>query len=404
MGYSLNKPRSFHSYRTLKMPALEPQSKVLLTGTKPTKLNPPTHKSNKNNMLAGGSGFLGAWTLKNLLESNLRIRAVVRSRSKADYLLDCLQQHRSNLEFRIVKDITVPGAFDEVFEDGMVQGVIHSASPMPTTNPDEDPDLHIKPAVEGTLSVLRSAAKIGTVKRVEITSSLVAALEPKKAPVTYTEESWNDTAVKTVQERGKGAPPYSKYTASKVLAERSAWEFVKEENTSFDLVTLLPSYIWGVRTFSFLVHLTNVSKPIISETTANIKGSNAYLLDRLKHDRLEKLTAQEALMELRMVDVRDLAVLHVQALLVPAAGGERILASANELTWQRCFDVINQSGIPGMKPIRGYPEKLKGDWKPLIVISREKAKSILGITYRPAEETIKDLVADAIRIGWAQEP
>lgn len=349
------------------MPALEPQSIVLLTG---------------------GSGFLGAWILRTLLESNLRVRAVVRSQSKADYLLDRFHQHRDNLEFKIVQDITVPGAFDEVFEDGSVQGVIHSSSPMPTANPDEDPDLHIRPAVEGTHSILQSAAKANTVKRVVITSSLVAVLEPKKAPVTYTEDSWNNTAVSTVRERGKGAPPYSKYTASKVLAEQSAWEFVKEKGPSFDLVTLLPSYIWG---------------PILSETTVNIKGSNAYLLDRLKQDRLEKLKSQEALMELRMVDVRDLAMLHVQALLVPAAGGERILASANELTWQRCFDMINQSAIPGMKPIPGYAEKLKEDWKPSIIISREKAKNILGAAYRPAEETIRDLVADAIRIGWTQE-
>jgi nucleoside-diphosphate-sugar epimerase len=183
----------------------------------------------------------------------LRVRAVVRSQSKADFFLAQFQAHHSNLEFKIVQDITVPGAFDEAFADGSIQGVIHSASPMPTQDPNDDPDLHIKPAVEGTLGILNSAARVNTVKRIVITSSTVAALEPKRAPVTYTEETWNDTAVNSVKERGKGAAPYSKYTASKVLAERAAWEFVKEKDPSFDLVTLLPSWIWGVCCLSLYV-------------------------------------------------------------------------------------------------------------------------------------------------------
>jgi hypothetical protein len=57
--------------------------------------------------------------------------------------------------------------------------------------------------------------------------------------------------------------------------------------------------------------------------------------------------------------------------------------------------------MPEMEPIQGYPNVLE-DWKPSIIMSREKAQNILGITYRPAEETIRDLVTDAIRIGWTQ--
>ncbi|CAG8610663.1 5168_t:CDS:2, partial [Acaulospora colombiana] len=169
---------------------------------------------------------------------------------------------------------------------------------------------------------------------------------------------------------------------SKVLAEQSAWEFVKEKKPSFDL-------------------------PIISETTINIGGSNAFLLNEIKKDRLEKLTREFALTEFRMIDVRDLAGQHVQALLIPAAGGERFLTSSYEMTWQRplnslfLVDIINQSAIPGIEPIKGYPEALK-DWQPSTIVPREKVKGILGTRYRPAEETIKDTVGDAVSIGWAQ--
>ncbi|CAG8683207.1 15723_t:CDS:1, partial [Acaulospora colombiana] len=163
------------------MPALEPQSKVLLTGMCHIISQLPSHKIDK---FIGGSGFIGAWILKTLLESNLHVRAVVRSQPKADFLLERFQEHRDKLEFTIIEDITTPDAFDAAFEDGTVQGVIHAASPRPTMNPEDDPDVLIKPAVEGTLGILKSAAKFDTVKRVVITSTIFNALVPNEPTTT----------------------------------------------------------------------------------------------------------------------------------------------------------------------------------------------------------------------------
>jgi nucleoside-diphosphate-sugar epimerase len=48
------------------------------------------------------------------------------------------------------------------------------------------------------------------------------------------------------EEMGKDTPINALYTASKTLAEQAAWKFMEEKNPAFDLVTILPSWIWGV--------------------------------------------------------------------------------------------------------------------------------------------------------------
>jgi hypothetical protein len=62
------------------------------------------------------------------------------------------------------------------------------------------------------------------------------------------QDVWNNPALKIVEEQGKEAPLFIKYTASKTLAEQAAWQLIRDNNPRFDLVTVLPSYIWGVRT------------------------------------------------------------------------------------------------------------------------------------------------------------
>jgi nucleoside-diphosphate-sugar epimerase len=112
----------------------------------------------------------------------------------------------------------------------------------------------INPAVRGTTAVLNSVLKHGgsTVKRVVFTSSAVAVFEATGVPRVYTESDWNNHAVETVKTKGSEAGPFLIYCASKVLAERAAWDFVAAHKSeiSWDLVALNPPWIFGV-SFSF---------------------------------------------------------------------------------------------------------------------------------------------------------
>ncbi|KAG8769042.1 methylglyoxal reductase (NADPH-dependent) gre2 [Serendipita sp. 397] len=344
------------------MPAILPKSKVLLTG---------------------GSGFLGTWIIKTLLTQSpsFHVRAAVRSQQKAELLKKLFKDHSDNLELVLFDDISSPGALDEAVHG--VQGIIHSASPLPSTNPDDDPQLHIKPAVEGTLSLLKSAASSESVKRVVITASMASALEKTRcAP-----DTWSNNAIRAVEQRGKKAPPAAKYAASKALAEKKAWEFMNERKPDFDLVTLLPSYIWG---------------PVLNKGSGpEITGSNAYLLNPLKHPALTTRSPTQNAAEVHFVDVRDVAGLHVKALTTPEAGNERILVSAPFISWQHILNHLNRSTIDGLKVPEGNPSSVE-KWKPAVVMSREKSEKILGFAPRPFGETIDDAVASALQLGWKQ--
>ena len=126
----------------------------------------------------------------------------------------------------------------------------------------------IIPAVRGTTSILNSALKHGsTVKRVVLTSSIVAVIEATTVPRVFNESNWNDAAIEAVKTKGSAVPPFTVYMASKTLAEKAAWEFVATHGSeiSWDLVALNPSWIFGVSHFfslSLLLQLT--SPPIFS--------------------------------------------------------------------------------------------------------------------------------------------
>jgi nucleoside-diphosphate-sugar epimerase len=146
--------------------------------------------------------------------------------------------------------------------------------------------------------------------------------------------------VETTKKLGRTTPPFVKYAASKTLAEQAAWKFVEENIPSFDIVTLLPTFVWGVSIHysgSFYIVLTNrltSLQQILSETTAEIKGSNNRLLGSLKKDYLETLSDEQLLEERLPVDSRDAAKFHVEALLNSLAGGRRIILAGENITVQ----------------------------------------------------------------------
>ena len=140
-------------------------------------------------------------------------------------------------------DVGQEEAFVEHVKD--VDAIAHTASPfhMRAIEPEE----LIKPAVEGTLSVLKAAAAHGRgVKRVIVLSSTAAVVRDKPNGV-LDESSWNEDAIAEVNEKGREATPGGKYRASKTLAERAAWEWygARKAELSWDLIALNPPFVFG---------------------------------------------------------------------------------------------------------------------------------------------------------------
>ena len=186
-------------------------------------------------LVTGGSGFVGGHVILQLLEAGHTVRTTVRSLSKEAAVRATLEKGgATNL------DKLTFFAADLEKDDGWAAAVAgceyvqHVASPFPIAQPKDEMEL-IRPAVEGTLRVLRAARDAG-VKRVVQTSSFAAiGYGHGQSDKEYDERDWTNVDGPAVQ-------PYMK---SKTLAERAAWDFVEREGNGMELAVVNPVGIFG---------------------------------------------------------------------------------------------------------------------------------------------------------------
>ena len=119
-------------------------------------------------LITGATGFIGSQVALRALQAGYRVRLAIRREEQADKLRRIFAEYEKQLEFVIVPDITVPGCFDEALQG--VEYVLHLASPLPKPGSD---DL-VTPAKGGTITILESAAKVSSVKKVVVTGSVLS--------------------------------------------------------------------------------------------------------------------------------------------------------------------------------------------------------------------------------------
>ncbi|KAI0653486.1 hypothetical protein C8Q70DRAFT_927625, partial [Cubamyces menziesii] len=201
--------------------------------------------------------------------------------------------------------------------------------------------------------------------------------------LNYAEDVWNDDAVRIVAEQGRKAPGDVKYMASKTLAERAAWEFMREHKDAvkFDLCTILPSWSMGVS-----IPSNDPSSP------AEMGSTPRYLYDQLF---AVPAPAQREPPCFNYVDVHDAVEMHVRALEVEAAGGERFIASSHVCSWQDWRTAL--SVLPKLD--KGDP-KATESCPPHPTCSNEKAQRLLGMKFRTVPETFKEVYEYFDARGW----
>ncbi|TFK63060.1 NAD(P)-binding protein [Pluteus cervinus] len=357
-------------------------------------------------LVTGANGYIATWVVYNLLHKGFSVRATVRSAEKGKHFAEQTWSKpfvdQGKLEVVVVSDITKDDAFDDAVKG--VDAIEHTASPF-HFNAVEPQEL-IGPAVNGTLNILQSALKYGSsVKRVVITGSCASILEILPVPKSFSELDWNEQSIKEVEEQGSKASAASKYRASKILAERAAWEWFEKHKSQigWDLVVLNPPYVFGPP-------LHPVASPKDLGTSA-ADFHNTILVPGSKSN--EVLRSQSS----SFIDVRDLGEGHARALLKDGIGGERIIISTAPFTWQEWLDVAN-SLTPS--PIPSHPVLAKGapygeSDQPIhfVVYNTAKAARLLhigpgeapeGVTdwyqSKSMKELAREVLEDAEKRGW----
>ena len=213
--------------------------------------------SNDVVFVTGANGFVGLATLIRLLKDGHVVRGAVRTEAKAEAVLAHPEIRALNrggqLTFRIVPDITTAGAYDAAVA-GATQA-IHIASPLASgketgTIPADQHEAHfVRPAVEGTLNLLRAAARSGTVHRVVITSSFVALAPLEEIEGAHTRgrplAAGDRVADPVAVAKGPFRSEFEAYAASKVAALHAAENWLRHNNPPFDVVHLHPGFVLG---------------------------------------------------------------------------------------------------------------------------------------------------------------
>jgi nucleoside-diphosphate-sugar epimerase len=331
-------------------------------------------------LVTGGSGFLGGWCVIELLRRGYTVRTTVRSLAR-----------ESEVRAAVGSEVD-PGdrlsvlAADLSSDDGWPEAVagcdyvLHVASPFPPAQP-KDPDELIVPAREGTLRVLRAGLDAGA-KRVVVTSSVAAIrLAEGAASRPLDERDWTDP----------DSPGLTPYVRSKTIAERAAWDLVRERGEEDRLAVVNPAAIIG---------------PTLSDDLS-------YSLQTVQ--RLLNGTPGAPKLGFTLVDVRDVADLEIRAMTAPEAGGERFIA-ATQFMWMAEIGAVlrDRLGDAASKvPTRTLPNFLVrgmalfdpgirsvvGGLGKRTELSSEKARTSLGWAPRPIEDTIAETGQSMLRHG-----
>jgi nucleoside-diphosphate-sugar epimerase len=332
-------------------------------------------------LVTGGSGFVAGHCIVQLLGAGHEVRTTVRDPRREADVRAMLREGGAGVGDRLsfaVADLTGDAGWAQAVAG--CDHVLHVASPFPARAPRHEDEL-ITPAREGTLRVLRAARDAG-VKRVVLTSSFAAIGYGHPARATpFDETVWTDAT-----------SDVSAYVKSKTLAERAAWDFMAAEGGALELSVVNPVGVLG---------------PVLGADYA----SSVLMVRRLLDGEIPALPR----LTFGIVDVRDVADLHLRAMTDPAAKGERFLAVAGEFisvagvaAVLRTLDplgkrvtkrelpnwVVRVAALVNTEARTTVPDLGKAK-----NATSEKARRVLGWTPRPREEAIIATAESLARLG-----
>ena len=337
-------------------------------------------------MVTGGTGYVGSWVVKKLLEHGHQVRLAVRdlnNPAKFAHLKKIAEDNPGELQL-FAADLLHDGAFDEAARGA--DAVIHMASPFKLQVKDPHKDL-IEPALQGTRNVLQAATRSGTVKKVVLTSSVVAiygdARDMRDQGLDkFTEAHFNQTS----------SASHQPYSYSKVLAEKEAWKLYKNQH-QWELVVMNPGFVMG---------------PLLSPATES--ESITFMRNMLSG----KFASGAPDLKFALVDVRDVADAHVAGLEKPEAKGRYILvnkvlsvlemAHIIERLFPGRFKLPRKTAPKFLLMLVGRlfgltPRYVKNNVGHELAFDHRRSLSELGIRYTPVEKTLHDMVISLQELG-----
>ncbi|KAH6972000.1 hypothetical protein EDB80DRAFT_834326 [Ilyonectria destructans] len=333
-------------------------------------------------LLTGGNGFIASHILDVLLNNGHSVTITVRTKEKGDRVLArCKNSTKAEISVFVIPDFTTRGAFDECLQSNTsFDAVMHVASPFHYSATDIKREL-LDPSIDGTTSLLTAVCDHApSVKTVILTSSFAAILnsyKPNTIPQhTYTESDWNPLTMDDAFQNTLNG-----YRASKLFAERAAWDLMDTRKPTFSLTTICPTLAFGP-----------VIQPLSCMDEINISSRRIYNFISGAFKSQIPVTGVSFFL---WIDVRDLALAHMNAMeaQLTARENRRYLLTEGYFTNQDICKIIGrwfpeyQDALPSCEGEGGgYPKE------GVYGFDNTRATEELGLRYRTLEESVVDTV------------
>ncbi|KAH6654837.1 putative aldehyde reductase 2 [Truncatella angustata] len=287
-------------------------------------------------LVTGASGFLASHVTSQFLKRGFRVRGTVRDVSKSSWLVEGpFKSYAKDGVFELVAvpNLGADGAYDEAIKG--VAAILHVAY---VTKIVPDPNEVITPTINGIRSIMDAAMREPSVKRVVFTSSALtaSALTQGIDNGTVGRNSWNDA----VLEAAWAPPPYgvshamANYPASKVAAEKEVWRLVEENELPFTVNVVSPAGIIG--------------EPL---NKTHIEGQANWVVHAFRGNR----KSMDPMLASFYGDVKDLALIHVAAVLDPEVKNARLQSWGHSTHWNDILAVLRKLR-PQKNFIEDYPD------------------------------------------------
>lgn len=329
-------------------------------------------------LVTGGSGYIAGYIIRQLVGEGWQVHTTIRSLAREGEVRKTLGVAEDKVRF-FAADLMNDAGWAEAVAG--CSHVAHVASPFPSGAVKHEDDL-IVPAREGALRALRFARAAGVTRFVQTSSVAAIAYGHGDRTGSYTEADWSDAT----------DPSVNAYARSKTIAERAARDWVAAEGGGLEFVSVNPSAVLG---------------PVLSADYS----TSIEFVKRLMDGSVPGFPR----LGFAVVDVRDLADLHVKALTTPGIAGERFIGSGAFLTMQEVGQILRDRLGPEARkvPRRQIPDfvvrimglfdggvrQIVGELGRTRATSADHAWKVLGWKTRPAEDSIADTARSLIDLG-----
>ncbi|MFK7753525.1 MAG: NAD-dependent epimerase/dehydratase family protein [Sedimentitalea sp.] len=328
----------------------------------------------KTVFVTGATGYIAKHIVLQLLNAGHRVVGSSRSVDRLDEMQKALRPHLkdpASLDHMslVALDLTTDAGWDTAMQGADV--MMHTASPVPIRQP-KDPQVTIRPAVDGAMRAVRAARAAG-IRRVIMTSS-IAAVSGTDLPMgktVYDEDDWTDL----------NQPRLTPYTQSKTLAERAVWDWQKDEAPEMQITMINPAFVMG--------------PPLDCNFASSI-----HLIERV----LKRMDPMLPRIGFHLVDVRDIAAMHLNAMERDASIGQRFIGTEAFLWFEEIADLL-RADHPDLRIAKrrapNWLMRVMALFDPAIrsvitsldrndAMSNARAHDVLGINFHDSAQAVRD--------------